>query len=103
MTRHVLGQGHAYYLATRPDPSYMDPLLSGICGEAGVASAPAPPAVELVRRVQGDASFLFALNHGLVRVEVPIAGAAYDLLTGQTYQGSVALDPMAAVVLREDA
>lgn len=103
VTRHTFGQGRAYYLATRPERAYMDPLISGICGEAGVASQPSAPDVEVVRRVRADGSFLFALNHGLVRVELPLAGIALDLLTGQTHQGSVPLDPMAAVVLREAA
>ncbi len=101
VTRHTLGQGHAYYLATRPEHAYMDPLLSGICGEAGVASYNAAPGLEVVRRVRDDTSFLFALNHSPVRVELPITGTAWDLLADQTWQGTITLDPLQAVVLRE--
>ncbi len=60
VTRHAYGDGAAFYLATRPDPTTMTSLLARAAREARVAPAAVVPAgVEVVRR--GDR--LFVLNH----------------------------------------
>ena len=42
----------------------MDVLLARVCREAGVRpTLEAPAGIEVVRRVRGERSFLFVLNH----------------------------------------
>lgn len=102
VTRHAFGQGQSYYLATRPEPTYMEALLAQVCREVGV-SAPldAPSGVEVVCRGQRDASLLFVLNHQRHPVELSLPVAMEDLLTGERHHTAVHLAPFGAVVLRE--
>jgi beta-galactosidase len=77
VTRRALGDGVAWYVATRLDPG---PLLSRVCGEAGVEPVlpGLPEGVEAVRRRGAGGDFVFVLNHtgAPVRVDGP------DLLGG---------------------
>lgn len=101
VTRHAFGQGMSYYLATRPEQAYMEALLAQVCREAGVTAAlAAPPGVEIVRRVQGGARFLFVLNHQRHSVQVSLDAAMDDLLSGTRRSGAVELGPFGAMVLR---
>ncbi len=60
VTRNAHGDGAAYYLATRPDPTTMAALLSRAARDAGIEpAASVPTGVEVVRR----GNRLFVLNH----------------------------------------
>ncbi len=102
VTRHAYGDGVAYYVGTRPAEEYLARLLEGICHDAGV-SAPldAPAGVEVTRRVAGEASFLFALNHTVNTVDLSLPRPSADALTGQRREGAVQLGPREIVILRE--
>ncbi len=102
ITRHAYGAGIAYYVGTRPAEEYLARLLEGICRDGGV-SAPldAPPGVEVTRRVAGEASFLFALNHTVNTVDLSLPRPSADALTGQRREGAVQLGPREIVILRE--
>jgi beta-galactosidase len=102
VTRHAYGDGAAYYVGTRPTEEYLARLLEGICRDAGV-SAPldAPAGVEVTRRVAGEDSFLFALNHTADTVEFSLPRPAVDALTGQERDGVVQLGPREIVIVRE--
>ncbi|SNT64533.1 beta-galactosidase [Asanoa hainanensis] len=100
VTRHGVGAGSAWYVSTRlADDAYTD-LLGAIAAEAGAEPVrPRPPAgVELVRRVAGDRSWLFAINHGETPYELGAEGV--DLLTGDPVTPSSVLPPGAAMVVR---
>jgi beta-galactosidase len=102
LTRHRLGAGTAWYLATRPDPDTLAGILDRVTTAAGLATpAPAPPGVEIVRRCAGDTSWLFLINHGADPVTVP--GSGRDLLTGQVHERAVPLPAAGVAVLREPA
>src|SRR5438105_1433833 len=75
VTRDAFGQGGAYYLGTRPDETFMDVLLARVCREAGVhPPLEAPAGIEVVRRVRGERSFLFVLNHTRATCDVHVGG-----------------------------
>jgi len=88
VTRRRLGAGAAWYVATLLDVEATARLLRGVLADAGIEPAPgARPGLELVRRVSGERSWLFAINHTDVAVDVPVAGL--DLVSGAAVHGCV--------------
>jgi len=109
ITRHRVGAGVAYYLATLPTEPAWGRLLTATCRARGFGSPlaggdPPPAGVEVTRRVARDArSVLFAINHDQRRQAViELARPGTDLLTGRRHQGTVTLEPLAVLILLED-
>ncbi len=99
VTRHTAGSGVAWYVATRTDRETTDLLLREVCDDAGVTpAAVAPTGVEVVRRRDGDDTFLFVLNHTDETASVVADGT--DLVTGDVVTGSVDLVPGGVAVVR---
>jgi beta-galactosidase len=103
VTRHRLGRGQAWYVSTRLAGAHLDPVLSRVCADAGVAARGELPAgLELVRRDARDASFLVALNHRDEDLEVPAVGV--ERFTGAACDGSLRVPAgQVRVVWRERA
>jgi beta-galactosidase len=102
VTRHGFGDGVAYYLGTRPEEPYTKLLLERACREVRVEPPlEVPLGVEVVRRRTGEASFLFALNHGAHSAEVRLDGPVRDLLTGSEHEVLLTLEPLGVAVLEE--
>jgi beta-galactosidase len=100
VTRHAFGQGAAYYLGTRPDETFMDLLLARVCREVGLGpTVEAPAGIEVVRRVRGEHSFLFVLNHTRATCDVHVGGRHRDLLTGSLHAETISLDPYGVAIL----
>jgi beta-galactosidase len=96
LTRHVVGDGQAYHLATLLTPESLRSLLGAVAAEAGIGCplGTEPPAgVEVSRRVAPDGTaVLYLLNHGDTEVDVAVPdGDHADLLTGETCQGTVSI------------
>ncbi len=97
LTRHAVGAGAAWYLATFPDrdgiESARGPAACRIrCGPC----CPADQGVELTRRRAADgSSFLFAINH--TRSAAPVQAAGTDLLTGERFAGTVEAGGVAVI------
>jgi beta-galactosidase len=100
LTRHEVGNGAAWYVATSLDPAALGRLVADVVAAAGVAPAARVPAgVEVVRR-QGDGrSFLFVLNHTADDVEVTADG--FDLRHNRPVDGSAHVKSGDALVIRE--
>jgi beta-galactosidase len=101
VTRHAFGRGHAYYLGTRPEPTYLDALLVEVCGGPFALPVRAVPGVELAQRVRGDDRFLFALNHTREPVALALSAPMDDLLTNERREGTLPLGPYGVAILRE--
>ena len=101
ITRRDVGEGAAWYLATRLQGEHLDALVGRLVEAAGV-SAPydCPRGVELVRRTSGPTSYLFALNHRDDEVTVPVTG--HDLVADVGTDGRLVLAPGGVAVVRED-
>jgi beta-galactosidase len=102
VTRRDVGDGAAWYVATRTDPAGTAALVDLLLTEAGVTPvAPTEPGVEVVRRRAEDGrSWVFAINHTDRRVAVPVHG--HDLLTdAPTAVDGLELDAGAVAVIRE--
>ncbi len=103
VTRHRVGSGDAWYVSTRLTDDAYTGFLRAVAERAGVAPVrPRLPAgVEVVRRVAGDRTWLFAINHGETPYDLRADGV--DLLTGEPVTRDTVLAPGAALVVRERA
>ncbi|HEU5428100.1 MAG TPA: beta-galactosidase [Actinocrinis sp.] len=101
VTRHAYGDGHAWYVSTRPDAETLREILRRAAADAGVAfDTETPDTLELVRRkASDDTSYLFAINHGQQEAEVATSGV--DLLTGEAFVGSVHIAAGSVRIVRE--
>jgi beta-galactosidase len=91
-----LGEGHVWYLSTRP--ADLDPLFDRLGVTADFPGT--PPGLELVRRRHEDGrGYLFAINHGEEPVKVPATGR--NLLTGKPWAPMLSLKPGECAVIRE--
>ncbi|MGW2622180.1 beta-galactosidase [Micromonospora taraxaci] len=101
LTRHRVGDGAAWYVGTRLDEPATDRLVARLVDEAGVRpAAPAPTGVEVVRRRDGDRTWLFVLNHTDAEVRLPATGV--ELLTGTPCAGELTVPAGEVAVVRED-
>ena len=100
ITRRGVGDGAAWYLATRLAGDDLDRVVQRVLDDAGVrAPFECPKGVELVRRTGGSGSYLFAINHRDEEVSVPVTG--HDLVTDQPTGGRLQLAPGGIGVVRE--
>jgi beta-galactosidase len=100
VTRNEVGDGAAWYLATRLDADGLEALVGQLVDEAGVSpAAGAPKGVELVRRSAQDRSYLFAINHTEATATVLTSG--HDLVADEAVGRSLTLAPGAVAVVRE--
>jgi len=101
VTRHRLGNGLGWYVATRTDDASTAALLHRVCSEAGVtAPYDVPAGVELVRRAGDEATYVFVLNHSPEPVTVPVPGV--DLLGDGVSEPEVRLSGGGVAVIRQD-
>ncbi|GAB3956820.1 hypothetical protein GCM10027614_70370 [Micromonospora vulcania] len=101
LTRHPLGAGAAWYVGTRFDEPATDRLVARLVAEAGVRPAAQVPAgVEVVRRRDGERSWLFAINHTEAEVRLAVTGT--ELLTGARSAGELTVPAGEVAVVRED-
>ena len=98
VTRHAFGQGHAYYLSTRPDAAALTDLLRGALQGAGVAIAELPDGLDVTLSDTGDGRLLHLIHFGPQAVTVQVPQAS-DALSGQP-RASVTLHPTDAALLR---
>lgn len=103
-TRHALGNGACYYLGTALGADGLRAFLSPIAREAGISTAPEPPAtLEVTRRVGNGSVFRFYLNHSDTTQQVTAMASGTDVHTGQnTKKGeSITLEPFDVRVIEE--
>ncbi len=106
ITRRAVGQGAAWYLASRLDPHGSDLLVRRLLAAAGVEALTLPEGVEVVHRVATSAGddrlWTFVLNHSeqptdLADVVPGLRGS--DLLTSESVDGSSVVGPRSALVV----
>ena len=98
-----LGQGRAFYLASRLDAAGLArvygraPALSG--GRAVGATA---PGVERVERTSDDHTYEFLINHSGEPRVLEIATGGFELLAGEQLGDRVTLGPMDVAIVRRN-
>ncbi|WP_433119078.1 beta-galactosidase [Micromonospora sp. CA-246542] len=101
LTRRPVGAGAAWYVGARLDEPATDRLVARLLDEAGVRpAAQAPTGVEVVRRRDGERTWLFAINHTDTEVRVAVRGT--ELLTGTQCAGELTVPAGEVAVVRED-
>lgn len=102
LTVNNFGKGKAYYVATSPEPAFLQGLLANVCEEQNIKPlVHAPTGLESTERVKDGESFLFLLNHNANDVQVEIGEETrVDLLTGQAYSGQVTVTGRGVMILK---
>jgi len=104
LTVHHVGQGRAYYLATRTEQAFLLDFYDALTADLGilpVLDAPLPQGVTAQLRTDGERSIVFLLNFTPEWQIVDLGDAAYvDLLTGHHVTGRVPLDEYGSRVLQ---
>jgi beta-galactosidase len=101
VTRHAFGQGHAYYLSTRPDAAALTDLLRGALHGAGVATADLPDGLDVTLSDTADGRLLHLIHFGAQDVTVQVAHAT-DAVSAEA-RGTLTLRPLDAALLRVPA
>lgn len=100
VTKNRFGEGAAYYVATDPEPVFLQALIDKICAEKGVAGVMKTPwGVEAVRRYKDDRAFTFIINHNQRETTVMLDKLYGNLLDCRQITGEVILNPYDVLVL----
>jgi beta-galactosidase len=87
ITKNIFGKGTAYYVGTRSTREFYREFLRKICEEKEVLPVLITPSeVEAVRRIKGDKSFVFVLNHSSEEKIIYAEDNCLELLTGTVYE-----------------
>jgi beta-galactosidase len=106
VTHHAFGKGSAYYIGTRLDAEARAALYGRIVRKAGcrmLLGSELPAGVTAQLRGAGDDAFLFLLNFSTSPRSVPLGDVQLvEVETGQTFEGELRLEPLAARVFKID-
>ncbi|MBC8079401.1 MAG: beta-galactosidase, partial [Gorillibacterium sp.] len=102
LTVNRFGKGQAWYVATRPEKTFLVELLSKICEDKGIKSLiPPQQGIEVTKRTKNGQSYLFILNHNkhavVVKTNLP---TTMDLISGNPVSGSCEIQAQGVVVLQ---
>jgi beta-galactosidase len=103
ITRHELGKGRAYYVATQLEDAMLGALLGYLAEEADI-SAPlsAVPGVEVTVRRDRENTYLFVLNHLPATQHVALPTPMKDIITNVRWETQVAVSPREVAILVPD-
>ncbi len=105
ITQNAFGKGQGYYLGTELEAGGLDWLLDRICQDAGLGPVAAniPARVEVVRRRDGEHTWLFLLNHSGKKVNIPLNSQGKTLLSGIETDSSITLEANGVEIIPERA
>jgi len=102
ITSNRFGKGNAFYVGTVPDSNGMDWLMETICEVTNIkAVVPnVPTGVEILKRVSGNSSCVFVLNHTSENITVQLGVNGHNLLTGLEVNGSIELEASGVAIVQ---
>jgi len=107
LTEHRVGDGRAYYMATRTAGDFLYAFYEGLTADLGIPralDAVLPEGVSVQVRTDGVRQFLFVMNFSSEWQMVDLGEERYtDVLTGQEVTGRLPLDEYGARVLASAA
>ncbi len=105
LTRNTFGRGTAYYLASDPEPAFLDRLYGELLDQSGIHPVlHAPQGIEVAVRVKGDRTLLFVLNHTPNETKIDLGNEVRrDLLTGESISGVIQLSGFGVCILEQHA
>ncbi|MFC3998385.1 beta-galactosidase [Nocardiopsis sediminis] len=88
ITRNAVGRGSAWYVSTRLPDAALELLFARAAPPPADAPGPPAPGVEVVRRVRGDDTWVFVLNHTehdhtIAPARLGLRPGATDLVSGR--------------------
>ena len=100
LTRHALGKGFGYYLATASNEAFYRTFLTDLCKEAGIKpELVTPDEVEVSSRENEKEKFYFVLNHGTESRTVALPFEAEELIEQKHVSpGEMILEPKAVKI-----
>lgn len=101
LTVNKFGTGQAWYVATSPEPSFLQGFLANLCKEKGITAPISPvPGVEISQRTNESETYLFILNHNDQPVNVDLGTLqGMDLIVGQPVTNTVTLSAKGVLIL----
>ncbi|MFC4401815.1 beta-galactosidase [Gracilibacillus xinjiangensis] len=104
LTKNRYGSGEAYYIASSPDESFVQDLISTICNEKGMkGEASSTGGVEVTARKKSDKQILFVLNHNEEKATFDLGNKTFmDQLSGETYSGTSEINGRDVLILKEE-
>jgi beta-galactosidase len=107
LTRHGVGSGSAYFIASRNDEPFLSDFYGALASRAGVrrlAVGDVPAGVTVQEREKDGKRYLFALNFTdqAARVELAASGGT-DLVTGASVSSRIELGPYGCAVVEAAA
>lgn len=102
VTMNRVGQGKAWYIASRNDLSFHRDFYGALIKQLGLPRALAsdfPPGVVVQRRTDGEQAFLFVQNFTAQTQQVSLPAGLSDLVDGAEVAGSLTLGPWGCRVL----
>ncbi len=107
LTVNAVGEGEAYYIASRNSDAFLADFYGRLIATLGIApilDADLPAGVTVQKRTDGTDEFLFLMNFTGDEQTVNLGDAALpDMLTGETLSGDTLLPPYGLKVLRRPA
>ncbi|MDD9267485.1 beta-galactosidase [Paenibacillus sp. GCM10023248] len=103
LTVNKYGSGQAWYMASSPEPAFLQGFIRNLCQEKGIVAPILPVAgVEISERVKNKESFMFVMNHNNQPTKVELgAFKATDLLSGQFVENNVTIPAKGVLILQQ--
>ncbi|MCR8630577.1 beta-galactosidase [Paenibacillus radicis (ex Xue et al. 2023)] len=101
VTVNRFGEGEAWYIASSPEPQFLEDLLANLCEAKGIAPLlNAPAGVEISEREKDGKTYTFLLNHNDSPVTVDVgAEQAFELIGGKIISGATILPAKGVMIL----
>lgn len=105
LTRNTFSEGQAWYVASSPEPRFLEGLVLHLCTEQNIKPImDTPLGVEVTRRHKWDETYLFLLNHNKDASTVTLASTrGRDLLSGQEVAGAITLPGYGVMIVQVES
>ncbi|KRF06626.1 beta-galactosidase [Paenibacillus sp. Soil766] len=104
LTVNKFGAGQAWYVASSPEPAFLQGLLGNLCQDKGItAPIPPVPGVEVSTRTnEQNESFVFILNHNNQAATIALGDLkGTDLLSGDFIENEATLAAKAVLIIEK--
>ncbi|KRE64872.1 beta-galactosidase [Paenibacillus sp. Soil750] len=104
LTVNKYGAGQAWYVASSPEPAFLQGLLGNLCQDKGItAPIPPVPGVEVSTRTnEQNESFVFILNHNDQAARISLGDLkGTDLISGDFIENEATLPPKAVLIIEK--
>lgn len=101
ITKNKFGKGQAYYVGSFLSEVAMAVLFDKILSQTSISTIELPQGLEWKKRVKGNKSYHFLLNHTNQPVRCHLDLTGYDLLSQQKVEQHIHLDAFGVMIVEE--